>query len=64
MPLAVARMYQWRWHRSKVQLAVAALCGAEQKKAVKAVNAMPFKYRWVAGRTGTMSTYKRLGELK
>ena len=38
MPLAVASMYQWRWHRSKVQLAMAALRVAEQKKAGKAVN--------------------------
>ena len=38
VPLAVASMYQWRWHRSTVQLTVAALRGAEQKKAVKSVN--------------------------
>ena len=43
MPLAVASMYQWRWHRSKVPLAVAGCAawrGAEQKKAVQAVNAI------------------------
>ena len=54
MPLAVASMYQWRWHRSKVPLAVAGCAawrGAEQKKAVQAV----MLYRWAAGRTGTMS---------
>ena len=62
VPLAVATVYQWQWHRSKVPLVVAACaawCGVEQKKAVQAVNAMPCKYTWAAaGRTGTMSTYK------
>ena len=42
----------------------AALRAAEQKKAVQAVNAMPSKYRWAGARTGTMSTYKLVGELK
>ena len=59
MPLALASMYQLRWHRSLVPLAVAAgaaLGGAE--KAVQAVNAMPCKYSLAAGRTWTMSTYK------
>ena len=63
MPLAVASKFQWPWHRGKVPLAAAACAAsawraAEQKKAVQAVNAMPCKYRWAAGRTGTMSTYK------
>ena len=58
MSLAVASMYQWRWQLSKVPeaAACAAWSAAERKKAVQAVNAMPCKYRYVAGRTGTMST--------
>ena len=67
MPLAVDSMDQWRWHLSKVPLVVAACAarrGAEQKKSVQVVNAMTCKYRWAAGRTETMSTYKLLGELK
>ena len=54
MPLAVASVDQWQWHLSKVPLVVAACAawrGAEQKKSVQVVNAMPCKYRWAAGRT-------------
>ena len=57
MPLAVAIMYQWRWQVSLAAAAYAAWCAAEQKKAVQAVNAMPCKYRWAAGRTGTDYEY-------
>ena len=56
--LAVASVDQWRWHLSKVPLVVAACAawrGAEQKKSVQVVNAMPCEYRLAAGRTGTMS---------
>ena len=37
-------MYRWQWHRSKETLAAVACAawrGAEQKKEVRAVNAMP-----------------------
>ena len=40
--------------------AYAAWCAAEQKKAVQAVNAMPCKYRWAAGRTGTDYEYLQM----
>ena len=47
MPLAVASMHVPMAREPEQG-------GAEQKKAVQDVKAMPCKYRWAAGRTGTM----------